>query len=279
MSATEKWKSPIPFLMINSVASSGVTGWLAFDQVACCKDWLSDHFLGCSHVAVFLAPISQISVRVIETYRLKVSSVDYQQRRWLLISTPLIIIYYQHICFHYVDLHSTQAVNSCTTFSSFCIPSCVSAKIEVSWMKPTCDDSCGQMRVSIRSWQYAAAFFSASPEKLHRPKFDCPLHFDILNIYQIRTGNFNARARHLPFASLLWWKSIIVYNHGFGMPHMRQARCVLQSTDVPWSLDLSFHYTRAKATCHVCRDKITLEFVPTNWSVSAKTNWIKCFVN
>jgi len=155
----------------------------------------------------------------------------------------------------------------------------VSAKIEVSWMKPACDDSCGQMRVSIRSWQYAAAFFSASPEKLHRPKFDCPLHFDILNIYQIRTGNFNARARHLPFASLLWWKSITVYSHGFGMPHMRQARCVLQSTDVPWSLDLSFHYTRAKATCHVCRDKITLEFVPTNWSVSAKTNWIKCFVN
>ena len=38
---------------------------MAFDQVTCCNNILPDHFLGCSHIAVSHAPISQISARVI----------------------------------------------------------------------------------------------------------------------------------------------------------------------------------------------------------------------
>ena len=32
---------------------------IAFDQVTCCNDFLPDHFLGCSHIAVSRAQISQ----------------------------------------------------------------------------------------------------------------------------------------------------------------------------------------------------------------------------
>jgi len=42
-------------------------------------------------------------------------------------------IYYQQIRFLHIDLHSTPGratVNSCTSFSSFCMPSGASAKIE-----------------------------------------------------------------------------------------------------------------------------------------------------
>jgi len=51
---------------------------IAFDQVTCCNYLLPDHYLGCSHIAVSRAPISQISARVIEIHRLKSFSDDYQ---------------------------------------------------------------------------------------------------------------------------------------------------------------------------------------------------------
>ena len=40
--------------------------------------YLPGHFLGCSHIAVSRAPISQISARVIKIHRLKSFSVDCQ---------------------------------------------------------------------------------------------------------------------------------------------------------------------------------------------------------
>ena len=43
----------------------------------------------------------------------------------------------------------------------------------------------------------------ASTEVMHTPTSDSPLHFDIENIYQIRTGKSNASARHLFPATLL----------------------------------------------------------------------------
>jgi len=54
-------------------------------------------------------------------------------------STLFMNIYYQHIRFLHIDLHSTPGrttVNSCTSFSSFCMPSGASAKIEKSSMNP-----------------------------------------------------------------------------------------------------------------------------------------------
>jgi len=45
--------------------------------------------------------------------------------------------------------------------------------------------------------------FSASTEAMRRPSSDFPLHFDIKNIYQIRTEKENASARRLLPATLL----------------------------------------------------------------------------
>jgi len=69
MSAAEKRNTPIPLLVNNSIASSGVRG--AFGQITCRNDFLSDHLLGSSHVAVSSAPISLISEPIIEIHCLK----------------------------------------------------------------------------------------------------------------------------------------------------------------------------------------------------------------
>jgi len=77
ISAAEKRKTPIPLLVNNSIASSGVRGWHLIRSRAA-NDLLPDHFLAWSHIAVSRAPISQISARVIEIHRLKSFSVDCQ---------------------------------------------------------------------------------------------------------------------------------------------------------------------------------------------------------
>jgi len=135
MSAAEKRNTPIPLLVKNSVASSGVRGWHLIRARAAIIFCLT------TSLAVLISPfpVPQYHRYLHASSRFITSTVS-----------SLIVNSCASSCsLHFLSLSITnkyvsftliriphQAVYSCTTFSSFCMPSGVSAKIEISSMNP-----------------------------------------------------------------------------------------------------------------------------------------------
>ena len=111
---------------------------MAFDQVTCCNDLLPDHFLG-SLISLSQFPVPQYTRYLHASSRFiawKVATSIFNSgagscsQRFQSLSITNKYVFFTLICIPH------QAINSCTTFSSFCIPSGVSAKIEISFINP-----------------------------------------------------------------------------------------------------------------------------------------------
>ena len=134
--AAEKQKIPILLLVINSIASSGVRGWHLIRSRAAMTFCLTTSLV---------APISPFPVPQYPRY-LHASSRFMAWRVASLIvysgagSSSLRFLSFSitnKYIFFTLIYNSRQAVNPCTTFKSFCMPSGVSAKIEISSRNPT----------------------------------------------------------------------------------------------------------------------------------------------
>jgi len=135
MSAAEKWKTPIPLLVNNSVASSGVRGWHLIRSRAAMILCLTTSLVALIlpfHVPQYIRYLHTSSIFIVR--RVSPSIVNNGAGSCSLRFSSLSItnkyVFFTLVCIPY------QAVNSCTMFSSFCIPSGVSAKIEISSMNP-----------------------------------------------------------------------------------------------------------------------------------------------
>ena len=105
---------------------------------------------------------------------------------------------------------------------------------------PPSDEFKGQTRFLIGSQHCAAeVFLKVLKSCALRPRSDSPLHFDMKNIQQIRTGQYNASTR----------------------------RCL---TLLPAGM--------LQHRPHVCRVKSTFEFLLNNWFFSTPKKLIKLFV-
>ena len=120
---------------LNSVTSSGVRGWhlirscsvmifcLTTSLVALISQFPVPQYPRCLHASLrFIA--CRVSLLIVN------SGAGSCFLRFLSLSIVNKYIFFTLICIPH------QAVNSCTTFSSFCMPSGVSAKIDISSMKP-----------------------------------------------------------------------------------------------------------------------------------------------
>ena len=135
MSAAEKRKTPIPLIVNNSVSSSGVREWHLIRSRAAMVFSLT------TSLVALISPFSvpqyprylHVSSRFI-AWRVSPlivnSGAGFCSLRFLSLSLNSKYVFFTLICIQH------QAVNSCTKFSSFYMPSGVSAKIEISSMNP-----------------------------------------------------------------------------------------------------------------------------------------------
>jgi len=135
MSAAEKWKTPIPLLVNHSVVNSGVRGWHLIRLRAAMIFCLTTSLV--ARISPFPLPqyprYLHASSRFI-AWRLSQLIVNNGagscSLRFLSLSITNKYVFFTLICIPH------KTVNSCKTFSSFCMPSGVSAKIEISSMNP-----------------------------------------------------------------------------------------------------------------------------------------------
>jgi len=134
MRAAENRKAPIPFWMKNSAESSGVSGWLWLGHAPLS---LFTYYLSCgAHVTIPRAPVTLVLARVIDVYCFDTFVIYPQIWCWSAFPSLSIVVNYEQEIFFTLISMPHHVVNSCTTSSKVCIPSGVSAKIEILSMNP-----------------------------------------------------------------------------------------------------------------------------------------------